>query len=522
MVFMVLVAMLSGCTSDESRTTFRLLSSSENLALEPLIQEFAKRDESKIEVTYMGSVDIMRELANGADSTFDAVWPANGIWIQLGDTTGAVQLSSSIMRSPIVLGVKKSVAERLGWIGADVSVGDLLAAAEAGEITFMMANPTQSDSGAAAYLGFLYAFAGQPDVLTSAHLNSPDVQDKITRILGSVERTAGSSGFLSELFIADYDSYDAMINQEAAIIETNQKLIKDNREPLYALYLRDGTAIADWPLAFIDKGDTEQRETFLALQEWLLSPDTKQDLLALGRRAGISIVLNPASIDPAVFNPDWGIDTQRILTPIKVPESAVVTEALSLYQGLFRKPSFTVYALDFSGSMGDAGQDELTAAMRQLLDQDTAGQYLLQASPNDITVVIPFNDKVLGETTVIGNNATEFTALIEEIERLTADGGTNIYAPVIAGLEVMRSRGLDGYFPSIVLLTDGKSNNRTNIDSLKQFIADTGMDSVPVFAITFGNASEEQLQEIADFTSGAVFDGRQDLIGAFRTVRGYN
>src|SRR5215207_6363080 len=73
MVFMALVAMLSGCTSDESRTPFRLLSSSENRALEPLIQEFAKCDESKIEVTYMGSVDIMRELANGADSTFDAV-----------------------------------------------------------------------------------------------------------------------------------------------------------------------------------------------------------------------------------------------------------------------------------------------------------------------------------------------------------------------------------------------------------------------------------------------------------------
>ena len=53
----------------------------------------------------------MRELANGASSRYDAVWPANSMWILLSDASGAVQLSSSIMRSPVVFGVKKSVAD---------------------------------------------------------------------------------------------------------------------------------------------------------------------------------------------------------------------------------------------------------------------------------------------------------------------------------------------------------------------------------------------------------------------------
>ena len=38
----------------------------------------------------------------------------------------------------------------------------------------------------------------------------------------------------------------------------------------------------------------------------------------------------------------------------------------------FRKPSFTVYALDFSGSMEGQGQQQLTKAMQTLLDQEEA------------------------------------------------------------------------------------------------------------------------------------------------------
>jgi Ca-activated chloride channel family protein len=522
-VLAILLAALAGCgDSDSPGYSFRILSSSENRAIEPLVQEFADREHATIEVTYMGSVDIMRELANGANSVYDAVWPANSLWITLGDTTSAVQIPESIMRSPIVLGVKLSVAERLGWTGSEVSVNAVLAAAEAGQLTFTMANATQSDSGAAAYLAFLYAFAGQPDVLSAEDLQSPDLRDKITRILGTVSRTSGSSGFLKDLFINEYDSFDAMINQESIIIETNQELVRLGREPLYAVYLRDGTAIADSPLGYIDKGDAAKRARFRALQEYFLSDPIQRRLLELGRRTGFGVNPDPEAVDPAVFNPDWGIDIERVLTPIRLPSAAVIREALDLYHVAFRKPSFTVYALDFSDSMERTGEEELTAAMRQLLDQQSASQYLLQASPGDITVVIPFNDNVIGTWAVSGNNPADFQALFQQIDNLDAYGGTDIYQPVIEALTLMRDLGIDGYAPSIVLLTDGRNQSESTLDDLTQFIAESGMGAVPVFAITFGDASEAQLAEIADTTAGAVFDGDEDLIGAFRTVRGYS
>jgi Ca-activated chloride channel family protein len=38
----------------------------------------------------------------------------------------------------------------------------------------------------------------------------------------------------------------------------------------------------------------------------------------------------------------------------------------------------------------------------------------------------------------------------------------------------------------------------------------------------FGEASQEQLGPLSEITLGKVFDGREDLVGAFRKVKGFN
>ena len=48
-----------------------------------------------------------------------------------------------------------------------------------------------------------------------------------------------------------------------------------------------------------------------------------------------------------------------------------------------------------------------------------------------------------------------------------------------------------------------------------------GMD-IPVFSIMFGDADETQLEELARLTNARVFDGRENLTEAFRSVKGYN
>ncbi len=509
--------------SAKPRLSLTVLSGSENKALEPLLEQFTSETGISVKMGYKGSVDIMLELEQGAGMDADAVWPANSLWIALGDKYKVVKHSQSIMRSPVVLGVKQSVAQRLGWVGRDVRVEDLLAAAEGGKLRFCMTSATQSNSGASAYFGYLYAFAGQPEVLTAKHLADAQVRQKIKRILGAVDRSSGSSGWLKDLFLAHYDSFDAMVNYEAIVIEANQDLVHKHREPLYAVYPVDGLAIADSPLGYVDKGDKEKEDAFLKLQEYLLNEKTQQGILRLGRRVGL-VGLSPEGADPAVFNPDWGIDLKRTISPIRFPAEDVLRQALDLYQVAFRKPSCTVYALDFSGSMEGEGEQQLKQAMHTLLDQEQSKRYMLQPTADDITIVIPFDDHLLGEWSVRGNDPQKLQELYDKIDQCQGGGGTNIYGPVAQGLKlIQQTNGLERHFPAVILMTDGQSNEGS-LEELQSAWSKLGLPAgrIPVFAITFGSADEQQLKSISDTFSGKIFDGKKDLVQAFREAKGYN
>jgi Ca-activated chloride channel family protein len=499
-----------------------ILSGSENKTLEPILKRFGEQNGLSLKVDYLGSVDIMLQLEGGA-ANYDAVWPANSLWVDLGDKQKLVQHQASIMRSPVVLGVKKSVAQRLGWVGKPVTVEQVLAAAQAGKLRFMMTSATQSNSGASAYLGYLYAFAGKPEILTRAHLQNPKVRDKIKAIMGAVNRSSGSSGWLKDLFLQKYDQYDAMVNYEALVIEANRELTAQGREPLYAVYPADGLVIADSPLGYVNHGDAEKEKRFQKLQEYLQSPDVQREIMATGRRVGLA-GLDTGAVDKTVFNPDWGIDVTRVLNPIKMPQAEVIREALVLYQTAFRKPSFTVYCLDYSGSMRGQGIDDLKGAMRLLLKQDEARRYMLQGSPNDVTVVIPFSSAPMHQWSVTGNNPKALEGLLAQVEALPANGGTDIYTPVMRALDAFKAKGnLEDYFPAVILMTDGQSNEGASFPDLQRRIQEVRLNAdVPVFAILFGEASENQLKQMADYTSGRIFDGRKDLIQAFRDARGYN
>jgi Ca-activated chloride channel homolog len=400
-----------------------------------------------------------------------------------------------------------------------VRVEEILAAAEAGEIRYMTTSATQSNSGAMAYLGYLYAFAGQPQVLTREMLHDPAVVEPTKRILNLVDRTAGASGFLANLFQQQYDAFDGMVNNESAVITTNQQLTAAGKDPLYVIYPVDGLAIADWPLGYIDRGDAAKADFFTKLQSYLLSQEVQQELLAVGRRTGLA--LNPVGADPAVFNPDWGIDLNRVIQPIALPTAEVIAEALVLYQTEFRKPSFTVFCLDYSGSMEGEGERELKAAMRVLLDPEEAARYLIQPASRDVTVVIPFNHEVIGRWRTDGNDPINLGDLLTSVTSQRADGNTNIYGCAIAALNTMADANLEGYAPAIILMTDGRSNEG-DFDDLERRLGWESPGVIPIYGILFGDASEDQLEQIAEATSGRVFDGQNDLIGAMRGARANN
>lgn len=495
---------------------FVIWSGSENENLEPIITDYCAEQRVACRVQYKGSLDIGMAVQAGQEE-IDAVWPANGIWIDMFDKARRVKHLASISRSPVILGVRKSKAEQLGWIDKPVSMADIVKAVSDGSLRYLMTSSTQSNSGAGAYLAMLSAAVGSQSAMTAADLASPDVQDTVKSLLQGVARSSGSSGWLRDLFLKSDASgvkYDAMWNYEAILAEANQELKARGSELLWAVYPTDGVAFADSPLGYVDHGQPKDFETFfLALQQHLLSDKVQGQLAAANRRVALG------RADAGRPDPSWNFDPTRFVNAVRMPAPEVVREALNLYQDALRRPSLTAYCLDFSGSMQGEGEASLKAAMQLLLEPEQARNVMIQAGAKDRIIVIPFDARpreVLQGTGVPADQQR----LLRAINAEQAGGGTDIYACANEALRQMsRISDFEDYLPAVVLMTDGQSDGQlATMMSMRQ----GQVAGVPVFGITFGKANRTQLDRIADVTDARVFDGTKSLVRAFRSARGYN
>lgn len=69
-------------------------------------------------------------------------------------------------------------------------------------------------------------------------------------------------------------------------------------------------------------------------------------------------------------------------------------------------------------------------------------------------------------------------------------------------------------------MTDGMANVGS-FSQLEKTYKKIGKD-IPIFSIMFGDASEIELEEIANLSNAKVFNGKKNLLEAFKEVRGYN
>lgn len=496
----------------KNEDTFRIISSSENQDLEDVIKAYAQKNDIDVEIEYAGTIDIMDKL-NGGEK-YDAVWTSNSIWLYMLNSKVKVSNSKSTSINPVVFGIKKSKAQELGFIGKDVYTKDILSAIKSKKLKFSMSSATQTNTGATAYLGFLSTLAGNPEILTEKDLQSEKLKEDLIELFSGVTRSSGSDEFLEEMFLNG--DYEAVVTYETSIISINKKLEEQGKEPLYIIYAKDGVSISESPLAYIDNSDDTKLEQFEKLQKYILSNEGQQELAKTGRRVwygGIN-----ANVDKTVFNPNWGIDTTKYIVPVKYPSTEVIKTALGIYQSELRKPIHAVFCLDYSGSMAGNGNKQLVDAMEYILNEEEASKNLLQFAEKDKISVVPFSGEILAKWHT--DKGTDTKAILNSIKTLRPIGQTDIYGASETALNILRKEDLNTYNASIILMTDGESN-LGSLQSLKRVYNQVGKD-IPIYSIMFGSASSYQLEDIAELTNAKVFDGRENLVEAFKQVRGYN
>ena len=494
----------------ERPSTFKLLSNPDNKDYMPKLVKYAKKNGITLEVNYVDDLDALDYIDTG--SKYDAVWMSNSIWLYMLDNASVIN-SKSISINPVVMGIKKSKAQKLGFTSKDVYNKDIMNAIKSGNLKYVMTSVTKTNTGLTAYLGFLNSLAGSPEVLSSEMLSNKTLVSNLKSLFSGVERVSGTDTFLEDMFL-NSSNYEAVIATESSLLRINEKLVSNNREPLYLIYPVDGVAINDSPFAYVDR-DQNKIDKFLTLQSYLLSEDAQKDMQELGKRTWYGGT--NTSVDTKVFNPEWGVDTTKYLIPLKYPSKSVMNEAINLYIDEIRKPTHLVFCLDYSGSMSGNGNMQLVSAMDYLLSYDEASKDRLQFSKNDKITVIPFNNQTRDIwKSVDGRNTS---ALINKIETAKPNGGTAIFDCSIEALKQLKFTSND-YTKTIILMTDGESNIGRYSDLLKYY--NSNKLDIPIYSIMFGSAKEEQLIPIADLTNAKVFDGREDLIAAFKEVRSFN
>lgn len=369
-------------TTTSSLPTISIVSGSENKELEPLIQRFAQKKGYDISMTYKGSLDIFQDL-NDNSTSVDAIWPASSIWENLlSNTNVKLSHSESIFKTPVVFAIKNDKAQELGLIWKEIWIYDILKLITTGQLSFAMTNATQSNSWFSAFLSFLVGFSNKQDsTLTVDDLNKVTTLDQTRKLLKGVNRSSGSSNWLKDLFLSKYDSLDAMVNYESLVIDTNKELEKEGKSPLYMFYIKEGIVLSNSPLSYVDNGNTEKEKVFLELQQYLLSKDVQDEIQNLGRRTGLSL---NSTLDRTIYKPEWGVKDDLTKTKqILFPSKDTFNKMLEVYLLSLKKPSYTVYVVDTSGSMEWNGLDQLKSGLKTIFNQSLAKKYFLQASPND-------------------------------------------------------------------------------------------------------------------------------------------
>lgn len=199
--------------------------------------------------------------------------------------------------------------------------------------------------------------------------------------------------------------------------------------------------------------------------------------------------------------------------------ATVIDSALNVYQTALRKPSWTIWVVDYSGSMSGEGKNGVVKGLNAALDPDQAKKSYIEPASGDVNILIPFETEAHRPVKATGTSTSD---LLHEADATDASGGTDIYEGLLSALDELPSESeASQYTTAIVLMTDGRSNS-DHQDEFESAYKSRGRD-LPIFSIMFGDADPSQLKSLATLSNAKVFDGRSgDLAAVFRQVKGFN
>lgn len=494
---------LTGCDNPNSPQAandngLSIVAGSEIQNIEPLINQASKDLGFPISVKYSGTIEGVEAVKTS--NTYDVAWFGNSKYFyDTPESAKKIKLSEKIMLSPVIVGVKpesfakNSLSEKQNYSWANIAswVQDK-------KMTYGMSDPSLSNSGYVALMGVVYSTTNKGENITVADVK----KDTLQKFFAGQKITGKSSNWIMDQF--NKSSIDFVINYESVILNNPTKLV--------AVYPQEGIVTADYQMILVNT-DKDKTDRYKKLTEYFKKPEIQNQLVNTYKYR---------SVNSEVMAKQKVFDDSKLLVEMPFNPSAELSEAiLDAYFNTYKKPAKFAFVVDTSGSMGGEREVNLKSVINSLI----SGQISKYASIRDReeVTVIPFNERPYD---LVKFDSKHTSDLNQYIQNLHMDGGTGMFDSVATAItEMAKDQKINGdkYRYSVIVFTDGASNQGSNAQGFTQWYQQQGFEhgSIRVFAISFGEADTKQLKDLTDITGGTVFDGKTSLAKAFRDIRGY-
>jgi Ca-activated chloride channel homolog len=473
----------------------------------------------------------------------DAWLPAAITWIYLLDyhhPNLAKPDSPSLFRSPLVIGMPKDMAIKLGWPDKDIGWADLLKLAsnqtgwstygrpEWGAFRLGKTNPNISTSGLHALIATYFAASGKTRDLTSATLADPAVRNFVMGVENAVVHYGDSvSNFLLNLQAADDASQalsyvSAVAMEEKQIWDYNQgnpkgdpKTLRNHaapKVPLVAIYPREGTLAADHPYAILAAPwvTAAKRQAAEAFLRYLQTPEVQARFQAAGFR-------NQRGEPGTVIKEANGMLPNRPGAYLELPTAQVISDIQASWNEL-RKRARVLIVIDQSALSGDTAAKNLAQSVadgvKQLVDDDMVGAWAVPAaagSAQPYTELMPLQS--------LGPHRAELQSAIANIHR--SSDPPALYRAVALAVDQLKSGRDPTKINAVVVISAGRSSPADTA----RFKTFAGLSAVAaeipgmhVFCVGYGtNPDQGELQLMATAGKGAYYDA-SDASGVARAL----
>ena len=406
------------------------------------------------------------------------------------------------MYSRVVLGVKPAVAKQFGWTTGKVGWSDIVSKVKEGKFHFAMTNPTGSNTGFVALAGLAAELSGKGDALEEKDIPSA----KLKELFLGQTMTAGSSGVLADMMLANPAKVEGIINYESVIRTMSAKGLA-----LDIIIPKEGVITADYPLMLL--GASKKPEFYQKLVDYLRADPTQKQIATTTFRTPLA-----------------GSGVDEVVNELPFPGSVAVIDAiLKGFLDDYSKPSTSFYVLDVSGSMQGKRLASLKESMLALTsgDSSTSGRFSTFRARESIFITpfsgMPDQTMQFELSEDASKNKAVLVDMANSITRLHADGGTAIFDSIASiypqAQEAIRSGGRT---VSIVLETDGVNTVGMNVADFRRYMDQRGEPRVPIFAILFGDGNIDEMNALASMSRGRVFDAKKvKLARVMKEIRSY-